>query len=180
MVKDKTAKRKTIKKSNKANNTLSPEKVQVLETLFLIGGISSHAASKEAGVDPKTATIYFEEFAERLVEDKDHLTWAIKEKYARARYQEGLTKRIMTVRNRLTYFQNRLTKIITVKKGSSLIANDKPNEVKLEKYERYVRNTEIQLSELQQEYAMIDMMPPTEILIQKEIENMIEKMNIET
>ena len=169
----KPTKKRITKKSNKANHTVSKEKLDALETLFFTGGISSYAASRDVGIDPKTSAIYFEEWAEKLVSDEDHITWATKEKFAKARYKEGITKRIMKIKNRLAYFENRLTKIMTIKKNNILVANDHPDENKLERYERYVRNTETQLTELQQEYAIVDMMPPTEILLKKEIERIM-------
>ena len=173
MGKKNISRHKPTKKSNKDNHTISSEKKDELEELFLMGGISSYMASRRVGIDPRTASIYFEDWAERLVEDEDHIPWATKEKYARARYKQGITKRIIKIETRLSYFQTRLTNIISKEIDGKRIATESPNEAHLEKYERYVRITEIQLTELQQEYAVIDMMPPTEVLLKKEIERMI-------
>jgi len=174
MVKKKKSRHKST--GNK-KSCISPEKIDHLQSLFLIGGITSYAASKEVGIDPKTATVYFQEWAEKLVEDENHIPWSIKEGYARARYKESITKRILKIKNRLEFFDSKLISIITIKnkKTKKTTPNPNPDESKLEKYERYVRVTELQLSELQQEYAIIDMMPPTEILLQQEIQKMIDE-----
>lgn len=160
--------------TRKSNNKLSPDKLSELESLFLMGGISSYQSAKQVGVDPKTSAIYFEEWAEKLVADEDHLTWATKEKFAKARYKEALTKRMIKVRSRLTYFENLLTRVITIKsKNKKREPNYELTADFIEKYEKLVRLTEIQYNELQQEYAAIDMMPPTEVLLQKEIERIL-------
>jgi len=173
MGKKKTITHKTTTKSNKANHTLSESKLDKLESLFFTGGISPYAASKEVGIKPETAKVYFEEWSEKLVADEDHIPWATKEKFAKARYKEGITKRIIKIRTRLEYFEKRLISITMDKEGKKLVINNEPDEILVERYERYVRNTETQLADMQQEYAIIDMMPPTEILLKKEIERMI-------
>lgn len=166
------------KNTRTKKSAISPERYEHLQSLFFMGGISSYAASKEVGVSPKTAKIYFQDWAEKLTEDEDHIPWSIKEGYARARYKESITIRILKIKHRLEFFDSRLMSIITIKnkKTKEMIDNPKPNEEKLEQYERYVRNTELRLFDLQQEYATVDMMPPTEILLQQEIKKRIDEI----
>jgi len=67
MPKEKTSTHKT---TGKSNHTIEPEKLEELESLFFMGGITPYSASKQVGIDPKTAKIYFEEWAEKLVDDE--------------------------------------------------------------------------------------------------------------
>ncbi len=174
MGKKKTDSHKNTKDSKKANHKLSPAKLEELESLFFTGGITSYSAAKQVGIAPATASIYFEEWAEKLVEDEDHISWTVKEKYAKARYKEALTKRLIKIKSRLTYFENRLTHVITTKdENEKRIPNYNADESKVDKAERLVRLTEIQYNDIQQEYAIIDMMPPSEVILQKEVERLI-------
>lgn len=171
-------KESTHKNTGNKKSSISPAKYTHLQELFFIGGIAPYTASQEVGIDPKTAAIYFQDWSEKLTEDEDHIPWSVREGYARARYKESITKRILKIKRRLEFFDNKLMSIITVKntKTKKLIDNPNPDELKMEKYEKLVRLTELQFNELQQDYAAIDMLPPTEILLQEEIKKRIDEI----
>ncbi len=164
---------KETRKSKKTTRTLTSVKITELEQLFFIGGITSYAASKEVGIDPKTAKVYFIEFAEKLTEDEDHIPWATREKHARARYLESITRRVIKIKTRLEYYDNKLTKIITIEKNGKKIPDYNADINKIEKWDRLVRNTSLELNELQSEFALMDSMIPTDVLLQHELEKMV-------
>ena len=160
---------------------LDPNTVRELENLFLMDGITPYAAAKIVGCMYPTAVRYFDEWAENLIASPDYETWAYRQKRVRARALEGITKKIMFV----TQQRKDLERIV----GNLMYEKKKDKETKLEKLElldpRYMNHPVIlgyqgrittltqQLMELQSEYDAIDAAPPAEVILKKEIGQLI-------
>lgn len=168
----KTTKKRAYRRkvSSKSNNVLTPAKIDALKTFFFMSGVTSNQAAIQVGCDPKTARTYFTEWAEELTEDINHVTWVQREQYTRARFLEGVTQNILATKKLLDYFTTKLLSIIHNKKGEVIKS---PDEELIEKYERYVRSYYTQYNEYQQQYLELQLIPPTGILLQKEIERTI-------
>lgn len=164
-MKEKVSKAKKSTRKPFANNKLSKVKVSKLRELFYMGGITPNAAANIAGVDYLTAKTYFTEFAEELTEEDEHTPWAVREAHARARHMESITKNIIEVQESLDYYKSRLKKLIKKEKDGK--------SVKLIEADRLVRDNRVILYELQTEYADLDSMLPTEILLQAELEKLL-------
>ena len=186
-----TSSNKKQKEKAKQNHTLSPEQLQELENMFLMGGITSYQAAKFLHIAPKTAKIYFTDWAEQLISDPEHIPWVQKEKRARARALESLTKQIIPVMTTLTWFEKILHLLLIAKKEKKTdkdtldqarsTSTDTDTSNKISNTERIVRLNRIYLSELQQQYFSIDMMPPAEAILELELEKYIaEKQKIST
>lgn len=177
------------KKFNKREHRLSDEKIAGLKELFLMGGITPTQAGDFIGVNFITVRTYFQEWAEEIIHDPDHQTWAEREAHARVRALESITKQIIKVNETLSRFEKILENLL-VKKNKKTKEFELKEEVlnienlifRIVNIEKIVRLNRIYHSELQQQYASIEMMPPVAEILEKELEKWIaakqEKINI--
>ena len=132
---------------------------ETLKDLFLEGGMTPYQAAKNLGIDFKTAQNYFVKFAEEIINDPNHEDWFSREKRVRQRALEGYSNNIQTIRNDIWKYR--------------IILEDKlkkKDDIGIEKFERIVRNQTIMLIELLDNFDALEMEPPTEILLDREIE----------
>jgi len=157
---------------------ISEEKKAHLEEIFLMGGIGPYQASKIVGVHWNTASAYFTEWAEILVESEGHDDFVIREKRARAHSLEGITKTIIGVRKRRQDLERILGNIIYNKDKKD------PEKFNLKNvdfidhpvvlgYTSQIRQEDVLLTELQLQYDTIQRTPPVEIILDKEVEKII-------
>ena len=161
-----------------SSNKISDEKKAQLEELFLMGGIGPYQASKIVGVHWNTASTYFKEWAEILIEAEGHEDFVLREKRARAHSLEGITKTILSVRKR----RQDLERIL----GNLIYDKDKKDPKKFNLKDVYtiahpivlgytsqIRQDEIYLTELQLQYDTIKRTPPIEVILDREVEKLI-------
>ena len=130
--------------------------------------MTPYQAAKKLGIDYKTAQNYFVKFAEEITDDLNHEDWFTREKRVRQRALEGYSKNIQTIRNDIEKYR----KILDDKLK-------KKDDAGIEKYERIVRNQTIMLLDLQERFAELELTPPSQVLLDKEIENrMAAKMGV--
>jgi len=172
----------TLKRKNykKRINTISAKQIASLKELFLMGGITPTQAGNFAGIDYRTVQTYFREWAEEILDDPEHLTWAEREAHARARALESITKQIIKLNEIIARFEKILENLLVIK-------NKKTKEFELKKdvmdvdtivnkivhIEKIVRLNNIYHSELQMQYTSIEMMPPVAAILEKELEQWI-------
>lgn len=157
---------------------LDADKFKTLESLFLMDGITPYQAAKIVGISYNTARLYFKDWAEELTEDEAHETWAMREKRVRARALEGIAKKIVAASERLRHIERIYGNIILKKdpKNSKKLITKHPNEIDpvlSSIYEKQIRMTEIFLTELQQQFDGIEMMPPAEAILERELEKLV-------
>lgn len=169
------------KNSNKRNHTISPDKIAVLKELFLMGGITPTQAGLFVGVDFRTVQTYFQEWAEEIVDDPNHITWAEREAHARVRALESITKQIIKVQETLARFEKILDNLLVTKNKETGEFELKEEVFNIENLifriinvEKIVRLNRIYHSELQMQYASIEMMPPIAAILEKELEKWID------
>jgi len=177
--------RKTGRKSGKEKDTMLTQ----LKELFLMDGMTSYQASQETNYNFRTVSNYFKTWADEIIDTEGHENWIEREGRIRTRSLEGTSKKLHTVRIRLSKLQIILDDLLTLRsftttkdslnaKIKKLISSldsdgiDKLN-VEIERYERIVRNNDILSSELQQQYDAIEMMPPAEAILDRELELLI-------
>jgi len=181
--KSKTAVNFILKKTkdySKRNHTISDEQIASLKELFLMGGITPTQAGLFVGVNHLTAKTYFREWAEEILNDPEHLTWAEREAHARVRALESITKQIIKVNETLARFEKILDNLL-VKKNKQTGEFELKEEVmdieniifRIVNVEKIVRLNRIYQSELQMQYASIEMMPPVAAILEKELEKWI-------
>jgi len=170
------------KKSEKTKppiNYLSTNKVKDLQDLFFEDGITSNKAAQLTGVDPKTAKKYFEKWSKQLVDDDAHETWVDRNTRVRVRAIEGFANTIYEVSKLRKRFSQRLEKILnkieSLEKSGKKSTNNEIEklETKLVSYERIVRKNTVLESELKQQYDAIQILPPSNEVLEAEIEKYI-------
>ncbi len=177
---------KTIVLSQKTTNkreSLNAAKKAELEYLFLMDGITAYAASKHVGCKRETAVRYFDQWAEALLQDPDHETWAYRQKCVRVRALEGYTRKIMSVTKQkgdmerivgnLMYKEKTTGKGKTEKKTLVLKDPDSMDHAVILGYQGRITNVNQQLMELQEAYDAIDSKPPAEIILKQEFMQML-------
>lgn len=171
---------KKTKDYSKRNHTISEEQIASLKELFLMGGITPTQAGLFVGVDYRTAQTYFREWAEEILDDPEHLTWAEREAHARVRALESITKQIIKVNDTLARFEKILDNLLVKKnkKTGEFELNEKVMNIenlifRIVNIEKIVRLNRIYHSELQMQYASIEMMPPVAAILEKELEKWI-------
>lgn len=171
---------KKYKNHSKRNHTISPKQIAELKELFLMGGITPTQAGQFVDVDYRTAQAYFRVWAEEILNDPEHLTWAEREAHARVRALESVTKQIIKVNETLARFEKILDNLL-VKKNKQTGEFELKEEVmnienltfRITNVEKIVRLNRIYQSELQMQYASIEMMPPIVAILEKELEKWI-------
>ena len=159
------------KKSPNNNKTISHEKQEQLEELFIMDGITPYQAAKVVGIHQKTANRYFEQWAEELIQEPDHESWAYRQKRVRVRALEGITKKIIYVNSQRDNLQQVQHRLMFVKEGDEFVL--KPEEYLKDNlvlaYNRGIMELTSQLMELQDEYDAIDSQPPASVILKHEI-----------
>jgi len=146
-----------------------PKKIiEKLKDLFLEGGMTPYRASLILKIDNKTASKYFKQFADELVENESHEDWFDREARARQRALEGISTQISEIRTILLPFELKLKKLLAVKNF------DLDAIVPIEKIVRLNRKF---LVDLIDEYDAVDMTPPMIIILEKEMEARIAAKN---
>jgi len=146
-----------------------PKKIiEKLKDLFLEGGMTPYRASLILNIDNKTASKYFREFADELIQSENHEDWFDREARARQRALEGLSTQINEVRKILESFELKLKKLLAKKDF------DLDTIVPIEKIVRLNRKF---LVDLIDEYDAVDMTPPMIIILEKEMEARIAAKN---
>lgn len=177
------------KNFKKKRHLLSDEKIASLKELFLMGGITPTQAGLFAGVNFLTVKAYFREWAEEIINEPEHLTWAEREAHARVRALESVTKQIIKVNETIAWFEKILENLLVKKnkKTKQFELKEKVMDIqnilyRIVNIEKIVRLNNIYHSELQMQYASIDMMPPVAAILEKELEKWIaakqEQINI--
>lgn len=168
------------KNFKKREHRLSDEKIAALKELFLMGGITPTQAGIFVGVNFLTVKTYFQEWAEEIIHDPEHLTWAEREAHARVRALESITKQIMKVNETIARFEKILENLLVKKNKQSGEFELKEDVMDIENIiyrivniEKIVRLNNIYHSELQMQYASIEMMPPVAAILEKELEKWI-------
>ena len=154
------------KKTGPKGGTLPKAKKELLKELFLESGITSYQASEKSKINYKTVRKYFEEFAGELTTDENHEDWFDREKRVRARALEGYSKNIKQIRDDIKKYR--------------VILTDKLNEkddAGIDQYERIIRNQTVIMIDLVERFDALEMAPPTEVLLDKEIELRIAAKN---
>jgi len=146
-----------------------PKKIiEKLKDLFLEGGMTPYRASLILKIDNKTASKYFREFADELIQSENHEDWFDREARARQRALEGISTQISEVRKILEPFELKLKKLLAVKNF------DLDAIVPIEKIVRLNRTI---LFELIDEFNATEMIPPMIIILEKEMEARIAAKN---
>jgi hypothetical protein len=146
--------------------TLSPQKQNKLKDLFLESGSTPYSASKELKITYRTAKRYFEKYAEEMLQDDTIETWFERESRVRKRALEGYASKMRTIRADIKSYRKILKQKLREKKDHEI-----------ERYERIVRNQTMLLIDLTERFDSLEMEPPTEVLLQKEIEMRIAAKN---
>ena len=145
----------------------APEKHKMedrLKDIFLQGGITAYQATIVTGYDFRTVKRLFIKWADELVSEENREPWLEREKRVRQRALEGLSSRIGKIRERLHHFESILDQELKKKET---------DDDKIELYEKIVRLNLALDADLTQQYDSIEMTPPTEEVILKEIEKLI-------
>ncbi len=146
-----------------------PKKIiEKLKDLFLDGGMTPYRASLILKIDNKTASKYFKQFADELIQNESHEDWFAREARVRQRALEGLSTQISEIRDILKPFEKKLKKLLTKTEF------DLDAIVPIEKIVRLNRKF---LVELIDEYDAVDMTPPMIIILEKEMEARIAAKN---
>lgn len=170
-------KKKKHCQSNKANHIISENQKQELENFFLMR-ITSYQAAKTVGVSPQTAKTYYDLWAEELTEDAGHEPWFKREKRARARSLEGISQQIIRIMKRLDYLNRIFYKLILKqdpknKENFILKSVDEINHHYVQLYEKAIRMNETFLADQQDHYSAIEIIPPSEDVLDREVEKLI-------
>ena len=180
-------------KDRKGGPKTKPQKKKMLEELkeiFLLDGMTAYQASQQTEYDFKTVQNYFNQWADEIIDAEGHEDWVEREARVRTRSLEGVSKKLTTVRERLTKLHKILDELIDtrtlltskekqkdkkIQKIIDSLDSDKTEKlnVEVERYERIVRLNDIMSSELQQQYDAIEMMPPAEAILDRELEKLI-------
>lgn len=173
-------KKKKHCQSNKANHTISENQKQELENFFLMSGITSYQAAKTVGVSPQTARTYYSLWAEELTEAGGHEPWFKREKRARAQSLEGISQQIIRIMKRLDYLNRIFYKLILKqdpknKENFILKSVDEIDHHSVQIYEKAIRMNEIFLAEKQDQYNAIEIIPPSEDVLERVIEKHMRK-----
>lgn len=157
---------------------ISDETKSQLEELFLMGGIGPYQASKIVGVHWNTASTYYKEWTEILIEAEGHEDFVLREKRARAHSLEGITKTILSVRKRRQDLERILGNLIYKKdkKDPTIIELKDVNYLEHDivlGYTSQIRQEELFLTGLQLQYDTIKRTPPIEVILDKEVEKLI-------
>jgi len=152
----------------KGQGTLPNKIIEKLKDLFLEGGMTPYRASLILNIDNKTASKYFREFADELVENESHEDWFDREGRVRQRALEGISSQINEVRKILEPFELKLKKLLA-KKDFDLDA--------IVPIEKIVRLNRKFLVDLIDNYDAVDMTPPMRIILEKEMEARIAARN---
>jgi hypothetical protein len=185
-----------LKKTGRKTPKESKEMQEVLRELFLEDGMTAYQAAQITGNHFRTVQNYFDEWADEIIKVSGHETWIAREKRVRARALEGISKKLTSVRTRLAKLYSILDELIEVRslvtkhekaldRKLQAVVNtldddkfDKLNS-EIERYERIVRLNDILASELQIQFDSIEMMPPSEAILDRELEKLIaEKQGI--
>lgn len=154
-----------------------------LKELFIQGGVSSYQAALETGYDPKTVKEKFKNWSKELVGEQDRESWFEREKRVRQRALEGLSFKLLQVRNKLKVYNKLLAvsfglseddfKSKDIEKRIDTTKLTAADHEKIELYEKIVRLNTILESELQQQYDVLEMTPPSEEVLLMEVEKLI-------
>ena len=154
------------KKSGPKAPTLPKDKVEKLKELFLESGMTPYQAGRIVKCHHDTAKKFFEMFAEELCHEENHEDWFAREKRVRQRALEGYSTNIKNIRDDIKKYR----KILEAK----FKEND---DAGIEQYERIIRNQTVILIDLTDRFDALEMAPPTEVLLDKEIEMRIAMKN---
>ena len=138
---------------------LSKDKQEKLKDLFLEGGMTPFQASKIVKCDHKTAGEYFKKFAIEITHEENHEDWFSREKRVRQRALEGYSTKIQEIREQIRSLRTFLDDAIKRK-----------DDEKIERYERIIRQNTILMIDLLDRFDALEMTPPTEVLLEQEIE----------
>ena len=152
----------------KGQGTLPKKILEKLKDLFLEGGMTPYRASLILKIDNKTASKYFREFADELIQSENHEDWFDREAKVRQRVLEELSTQISEIRTILLPFELKLKKLLAVKNF------DLDAIVPIEKIVRLNRKF---LVDLIDKYDAVDMTPPMIIILEKEMEARISAKN---
>lgn len=167
-------------KRGKHKDKISVEQTKSLKELFLMGGITPTQAGIFVDIDYRTVQVHFRDWAEEILEDPEHLTWAEREAHARVRALESITKQIMKLNETIARFEKILDNLLVKrnKKTGEFELKDNVMDAdnitsKIVHIEKIVRLNNIYHSELQMQYASIEMLPPVSAILEKELEKWI-------
>lgn len=169
---------KMKEKKNTPSKQIPEEKRAYLEELFLMGGITPYQASRLVGIHHTTASTYYKEWSEVLVESEGHDDFVVREKRARAQALESITKTIIGVRKRRQDLERILGNLIYKKDEKDPEKFELKDVIFLEHpvilgYTSQIRQEEVFLTELQLQYDTIKRTPPVEAILDREVEKLI-------
>ena len=159
------------KKPRKSYESISKDEKEQLQNLFLMDGITPFQASKVVGVHRATAQRYFDMWAEELVHEPEHESWAYRQNRVRARALEGITKKIIYVNRQRYNLEQVLDRQMFIKDddGEFLKSADNMQDNLVLAYNHSIMELTAQLMTLQDEYDAIDSQPPAAVILKQEI-----------
>ena len=159
------------KKPTENNKTISKEKEDQLRDLFTMDGITPYQASQVVGIHRATALKYFEQWANELIDDPEHESWAFRQKRVRVRALEGVTKKIIFVSTQRTNLEKILDRHLFITNGKEKTMKP-PEQIQdnlILAYNRTIMDLTGQLMILHDEYDAIDSQPPAAVILKQEI-----------
>ena len=158
------------KKPRKSNECISEAKKSQLRDLFMMDGITPYQASQIAQVHRLTANRYFDQWANELIEEPDHESWAYRQRRVRVRALEGITRKILYVNSQRTNLKRVLDRhLFTNAKDEILKPMEQVQDNLIISYNKTIMDLTGQLMMLHDEYDAIDAQPPASIILKKEI-----------
>lgn len=167
---------------------LTEQQKRELQELFYMDGITAWHAHKLTGVTYRAVKKYFQVWGEELVNDEEHEPWTEKQKRVRARSLEGLTRQIVNVQTRLTTLEHQYAQLTrdTHEVGGSSGGTGKNKKI-IHKYKHVsqinpqlqyglddqLRKNTILLEELKAQAFAIQMLPPADVILEKEVEKQL-------
>ncbi len=160
---------------------ISKEKEIELEEYFIMDGITPNQAAKLTGITRPTVKLYFDMWAEELISEPDHETWAYRMKRVRVRSLEGYTKKIIKYTSRREMYDKMIFQMTHIEKKTKdektgeetvefvLKSLSKIPHNKVLSYEGKLQTLDNQLILLQNLYDAMDAQAPGDILLKQEI-----------